>query len=156
MSANIPSRARKNPPPKGVVPPQLKDKVFKPGKSGNPAGRPPKQTLEQMFNDFLQDEIAPKEGAPKDQRIRFFFMHLFGRAMSGSAQHARLLMEYSMSKPKQEIDLNHQGNVIYQIVCGVDDPTNKLPDDPALNAKPVIEAETVTVTLPNDKPTNGK
>lgn len=156
MPKHIPSRARKNPPPKGKVPPQLEGKGFKKGQSGNPNGRPPNKTLEQMFQDFLQDEVAPKEGLPKDQRMRFFFLHLFSRAMSGSAQHARLLMEYSMSKPKQEIDLNHQGNVVYQIVCGVDDPTTKLPDDPALNAKPVIEAETVTVTLPNDKPTNGK
>lgn len=156
MAVKVPTRAPRNPPPKGVVPPQLEGKGFKKGQSGNPAGRPPRKTLEQIFQDFLQEDVAPKGDQPKDQRMRFFFMHLFSRAMSGSAAHARLLMEYSMSKPKQEIDLNHQGNVIYQIVCGVDDPTTKLPDDPSLNAKPVIDAETVTVSVPKLGASNGR
>lgn len=130
------------------LPENAKAHQFKKGQSGNPKGRPPDRTLEQMFQDFLKEDVAPKPDTPKDARMRWFFMHLFSKAMGGSSSHARLIMEYSMSKPKQEVDLKASGNIIYQVVCGVQDPKQPLPDDPVEKAINVT-AEPPDPALPN-------
>lgn len=74
---------------------------FKPGKSGNPKGRPPKRNC---LTSLLKDAV--QETCPQDKEKRTWSEILTERllkmASKGDLRAMRLIFEYVEGKPKQE------------------------------------------------------
>lgn len=78
-----------------------KDKRFKPGKSGNPKGRPKKLPgLDQLLIEVLADE---KDGRTAAQAI---LISMRSKAIKGDVRAAEVLLDRAYGKIRQEIDLN--------------------------------------------------
>jgi len=77
---------------------------FRPGKSGNPSGKPSAQravTLETV-KDAL-GRVDPKLGTTPLERI---VAHCIRRALQGSYKDKKLLLNYGLGMPKQTMDLD--------------------------------------------------
>lgn len=96
---------------KGGTPENLKS--FSKGQSGNPNGRPKKiPDLDKLLADVLGDE---KEGISAGQAI---LMALRKRAISGDVRAAEVLLDRAYGKPKQNLQVEHEGNVNH-VVTGM-------------------------------------
>lgn len=85
-------------------PKEKRDHLFKPGQSGNPAGRPKKlPALEEAIANVLGQtrEVNGEQITAVEAIIR----KLFQQAASGSIQAAKLLLERGYGLSKQTIDI---------------------------------------------------
>jgi hypothetical protein len=75
--------------------------TFKPGESGNPNGRPKRSVEEAALEQFRSHFRNGNMGAVIDSLQR--------QAARGNVQAIRLVLEYMLGKPPQEVDLNTDG-----------------------------------------------
>jgi hypothetical protein len=76
---------------------------WKPGQSGNPAGRPVTDDIKAEARDFLSECDDPKTGKA---RLRVLLEIAYRRARQGSAKHMEMLLDRGWGKPLQGIDLD--------------------------------------------------
>lgn len=84
-------------------------KVFEPGVSGNPNGRPKKlPDLDQLLADVLGEKAGRKDMTKAEEILRA--LHL--QAKKGNVRAGEVLLERAYGKPKQDIE---QKTVIYSV-----------------------------------------
>lgn len=73
---------------------------FRKGRSGNPAGRPPRKRVEVPFGGFLQEPVIVKiDGQERTvSRLEALIYHLQVKALNGDAKIARLLVDAGVSE----------------------------------------------------------
>ncbi|MGC2765615.1 MAG: DUF5681 domain-containing protein [Candidatus Acidiferrum sp.] len=76
-------------------------KGFRPGRSGNPQGRP--RTA--RFSEAAR-QLASEIGTSGLTGAEALAQYCFHRALKGSARHAELFLNYSEGKPKQGVELS--------------------------------------------------
>ena len=82
---------------------------FKPGKSGNPKGRPPK---EYCLTDILKDQGNLEDvesGDKKISRKQAIAQKLWAMAMSGDVQAMKYLYDRVDGRPRESVDVNNTG-----------------------------------------------
>jgi len=92
---------------------------FKKGVSGNPNGRP-RLDVEQKYLNTLRRSLLQKD-------VREIVTVLKEKAMRGSIQAARLLLEYAIGKPTQYVDADVTSGgdkIIFEVRYADDDPNN--------------------------------
>jgi hypothetical protein len=90
---------------------------FVKGHSGNPNGRKPK-SVEEKYLAAIKKAVTQKE-------LTQIFQSMAARAKAGDVRAARLIVEYLIGKPDQNIfaDLKNSGELLVRIVGGfVDQP----------------------------------
>ena len=91
--------------------PNSPETQFKPGKSGNPKGRPKKLPhLEELLANVLGEE---KDGKTAAEAI---LMALRGKATRGDVRAAEVLLDRAFGKVKQDIGLNGNINLDTSII----------------------------------------
>jgi len=81
-----------------------KDTQFKPGQSGNPAGRPKKgYSITEWFKEMLASNPEVKDAIGKS---------IMKKALEGDVTAQRLVWSYMDGMPKQAIDHTSNGNTI--------------------------------------------
>lgn len=113
--------AYKNPP---------KDKEFKPGVSGNPAGKPVGtlsfKTIIKKWMAVEMDETDPETGQKKKMTLAdIITLRQFQKAKRGDSRSFELLKNHIESLPKQGIDLTTAGESINQKTIIFKDYTKK-------------------------------
>lgn len=84
---------------------------FKPGKSGNPNGRPKKLPhLDKLLDDVLGEE---KDGITAAEAI---LKALRSKATKGDVRAAEILLDRAYGKAKQTMDINNSISGVDQIV----------------------------------------
>jgi hypothetical protein len=76
---------------------------WKPGQSGNPAGRPVTEDIKAEAREFLSECDDPRTGKA---RLRVLLEIAYRRARQGSAKHMEMLLDRGWGKPLQGIDLD--------------------------------------------------
>lgn len=90
--------------------PHSPETQFKPGQSGNPAGRPKKiPGLDQLLAEVLGDE---KDGKTAAEAI---LMALRKKAISGDVRAAEILLDRCYGKVKQNIDFGDATTISVEI-----------------------------------------
>ena len=85
---------------KHVLSPEMEAAKWKPGQSGNPAGRPKKGTaLSDVMRDYLDGKIEGKDVTRKEA----FVKAIFARAMKGGDAAQKLIMSYIDGMPIQKV-----------------------------------------------------
>lgn len=84
-------------------------KPFKKGQSGNPNGRPRKlPALDKLMAELLgYEEGKPEETAAAMAMLRA----LYKKALKGNTEAVKIIMDRAYGKPKQEIAMNHSGEI---------------------------------------------
>ncbi len=77
---------------------------FKPGVSGNPAGRPRMGVFAETIREIL-NEVDPKLQRSLFERL---VRQSVRRALQGSYRHLELLLAYGLGRPSQQVNLNAQ------------------------------------------------
>ncbi len=90
---------------------------FKPGQSGNPAGRPPKHSaLADIMREKLEEEqsIIGKDGKKKRIKLKEIFTEkVIQLALTGDIQAVKLIYNYIDGMPKQPHEVSGEnGNPI--------------------------------------------
>lgn len=108
---------------KGGVPPA--EHRFKPGQSGNPAGRPPKKDGA-IFAEVSRELLACGIDSAKEKEFRAAFPGYKGKvtnlvvivgqtiskARQGSVKHAEFLAERTFGKVPTTVEMEHRGGAI--------------------------------------------
>lgn len=76
----------------------MADTKWKPGQSGNPNGRPPK---EQSLTDILRSKVDAEEMAEL----------MIGLAREGDLAAIKAVYDRVDGKPRESVDMNHSGDV---------------------------------------------
>jgi len=96
------------------------DTQFKPGESGNPAGKPKGAIhLSTMIQDYLNEELDPDTVNPKEvgkTRMKALVATAFIKADAGDNKWAEWLAKYGYG---QKLQLEHSG----EVNTGTNDPT---------------------------------
>mgnify|MGYP001576060714 CR=1 FL=1 len=101
-----------------AVPEQLKDHVWKPGESGNPAGRKPDTPEQKLIRKAAKEIIAEykqalAEALPLIQPV------LIAKAIEGDIQAIKELHDRSMDKAKQSTDITSGGKELPQPIINI-------------------------------------
>ncbi len=83
---------------------------FKPGKSGNPKGRPPKgHSITEWFREMLNSQPEVKEAIAQS---------IVSKALEGDVAAQRMVWNYMDGMPQQQIDHSTQGKPIPAPILG--------------------------------------
>src|SRR5262249_55634659 len=77
--------------------------AWKPGQSGNPAGRPKSRTLSEHLRDRLKEQFPSRSDATYGRMVA---EALVDRAINGDVMAIREVYDRVEGKPKQTIDVN--------------------------------------------------
>jgi|GEM_PF-4654778 hypothetical protein len=100
---------------KHVLPADCLKAQWKPGQSGNPAGRPRKaETLMSCIKAKLE-EIDPKTGLTGQQTIAAM---LYQKFLDGDMKAGQLMLDYGIGKPAQTVSLETKGDAAIDFRVG--------------------------------------
>lgn len=95
---------------------------FKPGQSGNPKGRPKKDTsLTELMKEFLTHIPEGQEKTYKE----LFIQKCLQMAMKGDMQAIKLLWNYIDGMPQQDFTGNIDANITFGWQNSLKSPTNQ-------------------------------
>lgn len=78
--------------------------AFKPGRSGNPRGRPRSgYAVTEIFRDALDEQI----GEDKKTKLRVIFDVLFKRFLEGETLASRIILERAYGNPLQDLSVTN-------------------------------------------------
>jgi hypothetical protein len=81
---------------------------FAPGHSGNPNGRP-KKAREERYLEIIKQSVTFKD-------FRDIIKMLVQKSKDGDLTAARLLLEYTVGKPEQGIDIKSAGQPLFRVI----------------------------------------
>jgi hypothetical protein len=93
------------------APEQLKEHCFKPGESGNPAGRPPMTENEKLVKKAAKQIIAEYKEALAEA-LPYIQPVLIAKALEGDMTAIKELHDRTMDKSKQPTDITTNGESI--------------------------------------------
>jgi hypothetical protein len=105
-------------------PQNIEQHKFEPGKSGNPAGRPPgipnAKTRYKRLLELTSKKANPVTGEIEEfTQLELMDMQIFNKALRGDLPSYNTIMDRLEGKPSQSVDVTSEGQSIVPIYGGL-------------------------------------